>query len=401
MLVSNFPTRRLLTMVISLVVTIGLAACGAPGASVSPSNEATATPSTAPSPTPSQVDVAEAFSDKFAGSLTFFADLTGTLRAGEVEGELSGHLYAITDDVETLTVVTFPGLPPQETATIQADGVTYTRSPQGYWLESTGGGSAGTESPLSAALSNTDDLEVVGTEQIDGRTLHRLESRSPAQIDPRAFGVTDPTVRDFDATLAFLAEDDGTPAGFILTASWTQGAAGADVPAEFEMRFLATGDEAVIEAPPDPWRMHESAEFEYRMAYPSNWDVTHEPASDEFREADIFIGPVDGEVDVYRYGAEEIAGVTANEWFRGSPQVLTDTFGVAPELLATLSLDGLEIQVFGLNYTDQGDELFFQEAVVFGGDAAWDLDWYSLGGNEEADHALFLQFVNSLQRMGG
>lgn len=398
MLVSNFDTRRVITVVISVAVTIGLAACGASGASVTASEETTVTPSTAPSPTASQVNVAETFTDRLAGSLTFFADLSGTLRVGEVEGELSGHLYAVADDVDSFTAITFPGLPPQETATIQLDGVTYTRSPQGYWLESTGGGSAGTESPISAALANTDDLEVVGTEEIDGKTLHRLESRSPVEIDPRAFGITDPTVRDFDAALAFLSEDDGTPAGFILTASWMQGAEGADLPAEFEMRFLATGEEAVIEAPVDPWRMHESAEFGYRMAYPSDWDVTHEPASGEFREADVFLGPVDGEIDVYRYAADEIAGVTANEWFRSSPQVLTDTFGVAPELLATLSLDGLEVQVFGVNYTVDDEELFFQEAVVFGGDAAWDLDWYSLAGNEDADHARFLQFVNSFQR---
>ena len=401
MLVSIYDTRRLVTMVVSLAVTLGLAACGGPSASVSPLAEATATHSTAPSPTAAQVDVAGAFSDKVAGSLTFFADLTGTLRAGEVEGELSGPLYAVVDDVDTLTVITFPGLPPQETAVIQVDGVTYTRSLQGYWLESTGGASADADSPFSAALSNTDDLEVVGTEQVDGRTLHRLESRSQAQIDPRAFGIIDPTVRDFDATLAFLAEDDGTPAGFLLNASWSQGAPGAEVPAELEMRYVATDEVADIEAPPDPWRVHVSAGLGYRMAYPSSWDVTHEVATDEFPEADVFIGPVDGEVDVYRYGAEEIAGATANAWFRGASQVLTDSLGVAPELLASLTLDGLDVQVFGLNYTDQGEELFFQQAVVFGGDAAWDLDWYSLTGNEEADHALFLQFLTSFQRVEG
>jgi hypothetical protein len=391
-------TRRLAMMAAAVMLTVGLASCDAASSSPASSADATvaaATPSA--SPTASPIDIAEAFATKVRGSLTFSAELSGYVRVGDVEGEMSGELQAVGGDVHNLTVITFPGLPPQETETISVDGKSYKRTPQGYWLQSEGGaGGTGTD-PVSMALANADDLEVVGTEEHDGVTLHRIESNDPPDIALATLGITDPTVTDFDAEVAFLAEDDGTPAGIVFTASWTQGPAEAPVPAEFELRYMTVDTVGEIEAPDDPWVLYRSAELGYQMAYPADWDVSFEPATAEIPEGDFYIGPVDGEVDVFRY--TDVGGALANEWFRGSVDLLTQSYGTAPEVLATLSLaNGLEAQILAGHYADETQNVFYQQGVVFGGDVAWDLYWYSSPGNETEDQALFLQFVSSFER---
>jgi len=395
------PILRPASIAGALLIIVGVSACGGAGTAASPAATPSSRPaSPTPSATPEPVDVAAAFVEKQAGSLTFFSELTGRIQVGDVEGDVSGHLRVVGRDVHNLTVMTFPGLPPQETETITVGGTTYARTAEGYWLVASGacaGGGAAAPDPVTAALADADDLEVVGTEEVDGATLHRIESTSAPDIAPAAFGITDPSVTDFDAEVAFLAEDDGTPAGVILTASWTQGTAGEPVRAELEMRYLAVDETAEIEAPDDVWTVYESAELGYRMAHPVDWDVTHEPATEEFDARDLYVGPVDGELQVYRY--TDLGGAGANMWFRASADLLLETFGVEPVVVNTLTLsDGAEVQIFALNYTDQADEVFFQQAVVHGGDVAWDLDWYSLAGNEDADQALLLRFVNSFQR---
>lgn len=393
-------TRRLAMMAVTVILTVGLASCGgAASPSASSSADASdAAATTTASPTASPIDIAEAFATKVRGSLTFSAELSGYVRVGGVEGEMSGELQAVGGDVHNLTVITFPGLPPQETETIAVDGKSYKRTAQGYWLQSEGGaGGSGTD-PVSMALSNADDLEVVGTEEHDGETLHRIESNDPPDITPETLNITDPSVTDFAAEVAFLAKDDGTPAGIVFTASWTQGPADAPVPAEFELRYMTVDRIGEIEAPDDPWALYRSAELGYQMAYPADWDVTFEPAAAEFPESDLYFGPVDGQVDVIRY--TDLGGALANEWFRASADFLTTTFGTAPEVLATLSLaNGLEAQILAGHYTEGALTYFYQQGVVFGGDVAWDVYWYSSPGNEEEDQARFLQFVNSFERL--
>lgn len=388
------PRPAVLTFAFALL--LGLSACAAPGASPS-STEAAATASPDPTPTEAPIDVAEEFAAKAERLDTFAAELSGTLRVGGVEGEVSGDLELVGSDVHSLTVVTFPGLPEQETETISMGGTKYERSENGYWLQLPAGGSGAAGSdPVTAALANTDALEVVGTEKHDGETLHRIESSGLADISPEALGITDPTIADFEAEVAFLAEDDGTPAGIIVTAAWVQGPADAPVEAEFDLLFLFVDDVATVEAPDDPWTRYQSAELGYTMDHPVDWNVTHTPATADVQVSDFYLGPVDGEVQVYSY--TDTFSATANEWFRGSAELLTEKFGSEPELANILVLtNGLEVQIFIGEYTEGGRAIFYQQAVVFGGNVAWDLDWYSLVGNEAEDQVRFVQFVLSFQ----
>lgn len=377
-------------LALAFVLVLGLAACGPASTAVSINPE--------PSPTKAPVDIAQEFAAKMEASPTFVSDLTGTLRIGDLEGEISGELAVVGSDLHNLMVISFPGLPEQETETITVDGTTYERSDQGYWLRPSSGsgvGEAGRD-PVTAALANVDNLEVVGTEEHDGVTLHRIENSRPAEIAPESFGFADPTIADFQAQIAFLAEGDGTPAGIIITAAWIQGTEDAPVPAEFELRYLVVDRDVTIEAPQDVWTQYRSAELGYQMDYPADWDVTHEPETPEFSDHDFYLGPSDGEVQIYRY--TDLEGWTGNEWFRASADRIAENLGSAPELANILSLtDGLEVQVFIGEYTEGEATIFYQEAVVFGGDVAWDLDWFSHAGNEEKDQARFLQFVMSFQ----
>lgn len=391
------PTTRITSrpagLTFAFALVLGLAAC----ASGAPSEEA-ATASPEPSPTEAPVDIAEEFAAKAEGLDTFAAELSGTLRVAGLEGEVSGDLEVVGSDVHSLTVVTFPGLPEQETETISVGGTRYQRSENGYWLQLPAGGSGAAGSdPVTAALANTDALEVVGAEEHDGETLHRIESSGLADIPPEALGITDPTVSDFEAEVAFLAEADGTPAGIIVTAAWVQGPADAPVEAEFDLLFLFVGDGvATVEAPDDPWAQYQSAELGYQMDHPADWDVTHMPAEGELVPWDFYLGPVDGEVQVYRYA--DLAGVTANQWFRDSAALLAERFGSEPELATVMSLDnGLEVQVFVGEYTEGEVLIHYQQAVVVGQNVAWDLDWFSTAGNEVEDGARFTQFVLSFE----
>lgn len=393
--------RRLAMTAAAVTLALGLASCGGAASSATPSAADASDPATTPSasPTASPIDIAEAFATKTEASLTFSSELSGYLLVGGVEGDISGVLQAVAGDVHNLTVVTFPGLPPQETETISVGAKNYERTANGYWLQSERvSGASGTD-PVSVALANADDLEVVGTEEHDGVTLHRIESNDPPEITPAALGIKEPTVTDFAAEVAFLAEDDGTPAGIIFTASWTQGPAEAPVPAEFELRYMTVDTTAEIEAPDDPWALYRSSELGYQMAHPVDWDARFDPATAEYPDGDFYIGPVDGQIEVYRY--TDLGGALANQWFQGSADVLTEAYGAAPEVLTMLSLaNGLEAQILAGHSTDGApDPFYYQQGVVYGGDVAWDLNWYSTPGNEEEDQARFLQFVMSFERL--
>ncbi len=393
-------TTRITPQVGALVFVLALVlpACGGGASSVAPSPSGVApTDSPSPSPTEAPLDIAEAFTEKANGLLTFNSELSGTIQVANVKGEVSGELQIRGRDTHNLIVITFPGLPVQEVESITAGGTTYERSDQGYWLRSAGaaGGAAGTD-PVSAALADADGLEVVGTEEHGGATLHRIESSRPAEIGPELLGMTDPTITDFEGQVAFLAEDDGTPAGIIVTAAWVQGPEEAPVPAEFELRFMIVDRDVTIEMPEDVWDRHSSAELGYRVDFPANWDVTHEPAANEFTAYDLYLSPVDEEVQVYQY--TDLGGLTANAWFRDSAVVLAESYGAEPELANMLMLDnGLEGQIFIGHYTEGADKIFYQQAVMVAGKVAWDLNWYSDAGNEVEDQVQFLQLVMSFE----
>jgi hypothetical protein len=108
-------------------------------------------------------------------------------------------------------------------------------------------------SELTSALvvvSDPDDLEYVGTQEVDGRTLYHLVATRPLPYMPAGFegtGTGTGTMDDLDA----YVEADGTPVRIQLsfTASGTTDAGALTVNGTTEIRFSDVGGDQVVVAP--------------------------------------------------------------------------------------------------------------------------------------------------------
>lgn len=330
-------------------------------------------------------------------------DLTGSLHVAATVGEVTGELRFDEADTYVRIVVELPGQEPQTSETVTVEGVRYNRHPGGMWLESAP--QAGEmANPLDISASSPEVFVDRGPASIDGETLHRLEHREGPEFDASTFGLTDPAISDFSADLVFLAEPDGTPAGFSVEATWTQPAGDVDVPVDMDLsyRFTSIGSIPPVKAPKEVWRMHESARLGYRMAYPlrpDRWDVDEVPEEAEPGVAahDLFLGPISEEVQVYAFDVEP--GVLPNQWFRGSIELLEQNLGPV-EVVEQMELaGGLPVQILSARGEDDFGSFVLFEAVVFAGDRAWDIDWYSDAANDGSDVALLRDFLSTFQVM--
>lgn len=388
---------RRLAVVVLVVVLAGCGTVADPStAGPGTGSAAASSEEPTPSPSPTPVDVVGQFLDRLAEMTEINAEVSGSMMIGNLAGELVGEFQTQDGATRSLLVITFPGLPAEENERIDVDGAVYTRTKgSDLWMEMTGNRGGDSVNPISSALAEADHLEIVGTEMDAGETLHRLEATTPVELGPESLGLTDPSVTDFAVEVAFLAEDDGTPAGILFAGSWTQGPAEAPTAAELDMRFrFIDASVGAIEAPDDPWTVHESGELGYRMAYPASWDVLHAPASEEYPAADIFIAPLHGEVQVIRF--DELGDAPPNVWFQESVRVLTEQYGVEPQFIGDMAHpDGLEVKIFSIHIEEGGHPFHFMQAVIVGGPTAWDVNWYSEPGDEAADAERLTHFITS------
>jgi hypothetical protein len=386
-------TRRLPATLLVLAMT----ACGGSAASVSES-EPTPSPTEEPSPSPS-FDVAQAFAVRMLATRTVSSDITGTATLNNLPFiDITGSLESNGADYHVQMAMAILGTEPTETESILVGSTSYELS-NGLWIQSTVDASTpSVTDAMSAAFDEGATYTLAGTETVDGVTLHRLEITPAPEIGPEMLGLTDPSITSAEGSLVFLAEDDGTPGGMILTATWVQDTPSGPVDATFELtfRFDPTVTEVAISAPDDAWERYTSAEFGYQMAHPVGWTAEHVPGDADFSAYDDYLDAAGSEVQVYHYSVDP--GVTAADWNLESANLLQQDFGVAPDVTNNLTLpSGPAVQILALNATVDGTDLFFQEAVIFGDGVAWDVDWYSEAGNEAADQARFVQFVNSFQ----
>ena len=393
-----FRTTRS-TLSAALLVA-ALTACG--GQAAVPTDDASTPQPVSPSPSP-EVDVAAAFSDAIQSpSFSVEADITGSIEAGNGVGSITGNLTSGGGASHLLIEVALNGQPTQVTEKILIGAKSYTREGE-LWFESPEGGAS--DDSFAAALGDLDSLTDAGIVERSDKEVHRLIPSEPLSIGAAALGFTDPTVSDFEGGAEYFATDDGTPAGLVIMATWRQDVNGQSMPAEMTLDYAFTSvDEPVeITAPDDLWVKFTSDAFGYQMAYPSTWEPQHIPASDGLAAADIFIAPVGlgdvpTELDIFHYPDLE-AGIIANGWFLDSAAVIEESWGAALESSDAIDVNGLRAQLFSLHgVQDDGYEAYFQEAAVFAGTAAWDLDWYSAPGTEEEDRDLFLTMISTFRQ---
>ena len=378
-----------------------LTACGA--AATSPSSEAapsvTESPSASPSP---EIDVASAFAE-IMGSSTFSVEsqISGSIEVGAGEGAISGSLVADAGGNHLVMEITLPGQASQVTETINAGGMSYRREGDLWFLA--GDVSNGDDS-FAADLGNLESLRDEGVVERDGDRLHRLVPSQPLDLDASSLGFDDPSVSGFQADVEFFATDDGTPAGLVISAQWEQDVNGEpmDATMTLDYAFTSVGEAVDIVAPEELWLKFTSDAFGYQMAYPSTWDFQHFPAEGEFPAADVFLAPatvgaVATEVDVYHYPDLE-AGIVPNAWFRDSGLLLEETWGTSLETSELIEVNGIEAQLFTLHGVQEGgNDTYFQEAAIFAGSVAWDVDWYSQPGMEMADRELFVKMLSTFR----
>jgi uncharacterized membrane protein len=390
-----------------LALAFALGACGgsAQGPASDPSTTATAPSATVePTPTATPIDIAGEFAAQMLARTQVKAEITGSVEVGGVVGVVSGTVESVGSDLHERMVVSFDEMPPQETERIVDADAWYTLDDQGIWLRHLGptsGASTGLDALVNDALAHSERLVLAGTEMVDGDRLRRLEIQPPPQITPDMLGMVDPTIADFEADVAFFAEDDGTPAGVVVNAAWVQGEDAVPGLVEMVYRFDWGATDVRVTAPEDPWQMHAGDELGYQMAYPVNWVARHEPAAGNLLATDRFLGTVDDQVQVVAY--PDLQGIpTAEDWFRASAQTLLRDFGTEPEVANTLSLaDGSEVRILTLHYDEGPDRLFFQQAVVVRGTRAWDINWYSFAGSEARDGATLLKMLLTFEPAGG
>ncbi len=380
-------TRRILPRLIgvALVGALLASACGSPSASPSPSAE--------PTPTPPTADLAEVFADALLDpAFTATADVSGAFTADVIEGEISGSAEFVgRDTFQELTI----SLPTGDTtsATLAVDGEAYARTGDGPWIQQ---GAAQSESTLQGQFVELlANLEDEGTEEVNGRELHHLVPAEPVELSAAAFGLTDPSITDFAGTVDFYATETGEPAVLGFTLTWTQAGLDFEMLIQYDLDMSAT---PTLAAPDDPWAQFRSDRFSYGLAYPESWVLEELDGEADSPAHDLFYSlagasELDGEIQIYFYDAAAVSTLTDTEWFTASSGFLTDNFGVEVEATEPITVGGLSARYFSLHYSAEGESIFFQEAVVFSAEMAWDVDWHSTAGNEATDRASFDTFL--------
>ena len=117
------------------------------------------------------------------------------------------------------------------------------------WVEAPPGSVDAAElSGAFVVVSDPDDLEYVGSQQVDGRTLYHLVTTGPLPYTPAGFeGTGTGTMDDLDA----YVEADGTPVRLQLsfTASGGTGTSAMTVTGTTEIRFSNVGGDQQVVAP--------------------------------------------------------------------------------------------------------------------------------------------------------
>lgn len=380
-----------------VLLVLALSACGASqlesesSPAASPSASATAEPS--PTATP---DIASVFLAHTSDDRDMVADITGSITLGEIEGEISGEVAASGRDRSQVMTIDIPGSEIQTIEQVAVGGITYVRQPSGIWLIQSGDADDSHDA-LAAILGGVDDLTVVGEEQWEGRTVYRMESTRAVDIGPAVLGLTDPSVTDALATIAFFASGDGTPAGLEMTATWIQGPDDARVDGRLETRFTfdQTSGRVAISAPDDAWTMYASPEYGFQMAHPVEWSVTSRPPDADFPGFDHYVGIGEAEIQVFRL-PDPPPAIVPHEMFAGVGPALAEAYGAEPEHIGDLTLaDGGAVRILGMEVTLDGADYYMLYAAIVSADQVWFAQWFSHPGRPAEDSARFTQFIET------
>lgn len=241
---------------------------------------------------------------------------------------------------------------------------------------------------LAAFLRDLGPLASAGTQVRDGRLLHRLVPPPTAVVPPSVLGLQGPGLEDFNAELEIYAEPNGTPVELAFEVAWRQPPTTGDQRVQMAVTYhLVRLDEPLtIQPPAEVWTTHVSDRFRYRIAYPEDWEL------EEVDDGDSFLGPDGSEAFIWM---EPEAG-SLNAWVTDAVLFYQEEFGQRPESNESVTIAGQAGRM--LSYHAEVDEAptFVMDALVVHEGRGYDLEWYSVPGNEAADRRTFQDMLSTV-----
>jgi hypothetical protein len=381
-------TRRAgacLLMVLEIAFVVACQGAPAPSHTEAIGGDATASASATPGPTSSPTsrptptaNVAALALEELRGVRAGRMRIEGELRLGDTRVPVSGELEVSGSDYRrALTVGDDDSGTTTEEVSVRGERFESVNGGP-FYLQEAGGPAGSNEGNLLHALPRLIDR---GSEDRNGRHLHRLEPPRDAVIPPSVLGLTAPEIEEAKTTLTVYAEDDGTVVELLFDASWQQKASTGTQPVELTLSYelVQLAGSVEIERPAEVWTTHVSKRYGYSIGYPDAWEV------DEAEENDDFLGPDGIELVIYM----EPDGGTLNRWATDSVIFWQEEVGERPEANEPIQLDDEPGRLLTYHADYEDVPTFLMNAMTVREGRAYDLIWYSVPGAEADDRTLF------------
>lgn len=354
------------------------------------------TTSTAPSatpngPTPTPVNVENAFLDAVTGSgFSASGTISGTVAIGEAAGTIEGTFKGDADTFEQVWSLKSGATAVATDRISTADGG-WQRIGAGPWLAL----APPTEPPLIATslpgwLATLTTLAPSGTEDRGGTpvTQLKLPADAPA-IPPEVVGfdtsaVTAPSI----AINLYAATATGAPVAADVDATWTQAVLGVPTPVTYTVSYTFTdvGLDVTIERPTDVWTQTSNAALGYQIAMPSGWKVAADGDRDVFSTG--------GVPTVFVRANGNATGLTLDEFRAAITATYHTEFG-SPQSVTASTLGGAKANYlkYGVSAGGGNPHALLDRIAMHG--AGWEVSMVTPAGPTAADEDLFEIFCAS------
>lgn len=278
----------------------------------------------------------------------------------------------------------------------------FARSNESVWVRTDAESALADTPSIGVTDENTrkliEALEYIGTEEVEGETLHRLEVSDQTVIDPNTLGIAPGTINDPEVSMALYADDEGIPQ------RWTIGITGtspnpltgeeADLEVAVLIIYSEWGESRDVVAPDFFWESVDSASMGFTAAVPPGWDTEVEPPVDGLPESYTTFNDTGDEIQVY---------LSAHDYDPTGGQVLSQQFRADLEEFLAAEFVPATVRVVGstavlwqeFQYAEEGSVNFGIHAVMPRSSlSSYEFVWYSFAGDHAADRAELETFIS-------
>jgi len=234
---------------------------------------------------------------------------------------------------------------------------------------------------LGSTILGQGGFRDTGIETKNGQQLHHLELPTGSAIPPEALGFDDPAMGNAAATLEAWAEEDGTPAVMLITASWSQASGEVTMAATMTMELAFKLMSVEVATPANVWARQESAIFGYKAAYPADWEFQAGSAD----AADWFSGFDGSWIGVWREKTDGSSLSTITTWVS---RHLDEFAGLKSSKLdsnTAAKLAGVTARRLDYHGTADGEAVWETTIIAVSGSWAYFVDFGTLHEPTKAD----------------